>query len=500
MIFSRLKPSLLLALLLMSGVSLPAISPARAQEDVLTADEMKSTAVKAMKDLLPQDTTNTVFMKALEATYENNPTLRAARAETRAVFERLPQAEAGWRPTVSANAEITANSTSTNTSGGAFGSSGDDDYLERAMALNLNQPLYRGGRTMADTETAKNVIRAQIALLENTEQQILLSAVTAYLDVLRDQAILTLSINNRDVLNRQFEATSQRFDVGELTRTDVAQAEARRAGAESQVISAQAALRSSRATFERIIGYPPEKLGFPLQELNIPPSLDEVTSYAENWNPLVRAAQYLHKAAQSGVDSQFGNLLPEISLSGGLSKAYEPSGSIDDSDNAAIGVVASIPLYEAGSVRSRVRGSKKTVQQRYAQILENKRQAREQAITAWENLQAARGEVTSRLAQVEASEVARFGVKQEADLGARTILDTLDADQEVLDAQVALVTASRNDVVALYTLAAAMGILNPRTLGFADKIPDYNREVEAVRSNYFGTDVPKDVDSTGTAQ
>ena len=322
----------------------------------------------------------------------------------------------------------------------------------------------------------------------------------AYLDVLRDDALLKLATNNRTVIDRQFDATSKRFEVGELTRTDVAQAEARRARADSGVITAQAAVRSSRATFERIIGYQPENLGFPLDKLEIPATLDGVTSYAETWNPLVRAAQYAHKAAESDVNSQYGNLLPQVALSGDLTKAYDPSGSIEDSDSAAIGVVASFPLYEAGATRSRVRESKKSAQQRYAQILEAKRQAREQSITAWENLQASRGEVESRLAQVEASEVARFGVKQEADLGARTILDTLDADQEVLDAQVALVTASRNDVVALYTLAAAMGILNPKTLGFGNKVPDYNREVEAVRGNLFGTSVPKDVDSKAPAQ
>ena len=492
---TTIKPTLLLAMLLLSGVSVP--PQAQAQEEMQTADQMKSSAVTAMKDLLPQDKTNTVFLAALQATYENNPTIRAARAETRAIFERLPQAEAGWRPTISADANVTANATSSSVSGAT---DSDDEYLTRAAALTLNQPLYRGGRTLADTETAKNTIRAQIARLENTEQQVLLAAVTAYLDVLRDDALLKLAINNRNVIDRQFDATSKRFEVGELTRTDVAQAEARRAGADSGVITAQAALRSSRAEFERVIGYPPENLGFPLQNIEMPATLDEATIYAEQWNPSVRAAQYAHKAAESDVNSQYGNLLPQVSLSGDLTKAYDPTGNIDDSDSAAIGVVASFPLYEAGATRSRVRESKKSAQQRYSQILEAKRLARGQAISSWESLQAARGEVVSRLAQVEASEVARFGVKQEADLGARTILDTLDADQEVLDAQVALVAASRNDVVALYSLAAAMGTLNPKTLGFGEKVPDYNREVEAVRSNLFGTSVPKDVDSKAPAQ
>ena len=477
----------LLIATLMSGAAFPVFAQ---EEQLVTADEMRAQVVQAMKDLMPKDRSNTVFLKALVDTYENNPTLKSARHETRAIFERLPQAEAGWRPTITADAGITSNSISNEVDGaGAFAAGGDDTYLTRTAALNLNQPLYRGGRTLADTETAQNVIRAQLAALDRTEQQVLLQAVTIYLDVLQNEALLKLATNNRSVIGRQFDATEERFDVGELTRTDVSQAEARLARAESDIITAQASLRSSRAEFERIIGYMPNDLGFPITTLDLPVSLESAVSYAEEWNPLVRTSQYNQRAAASDADSQFGNLLPQVALTGALSTSYEPSTGIDQNDGAAIGVVASFPLYEAGATRSRVREAKKVSLQRMDQISEAKRLARRETITAWENLQAAHGEVTSRLAQVEASEVARFGVKQEADLGARTILDTLDAEQELLDAQVALVVATRNEVVATYALAAALGVLTPKTLGFGEKVPDYNREVEKVRRNLFGTGV-----------
>lgn len=497
------RSALILLTALMTTVSIPAASFAaedkeitqdqmrHAQEIGLTADQVKSSASRAMMDLLPKDKSNTVFIAALAATYENNPTLKAARSETRAVFERLPQAEAGWRPTISANANVTGNTGSTDPDMG-----GDDSYLTRGAGLNLNQPLYRGGRTLAETSAARNVIRSQIAALDLTEQQVLLQAVTAYLDVLRDDALLRLATNNQNVITQQLDATRQRFDVGELTRTDVSQSEARKAGADSGVITAKATIRSSRATFERVIGYQPENLGFPITLLDLPSSLDDAIAYGEKWNPRVRAAEHAHRASEDDVDSQFGNLLPTVSLTGDLAKSYEPSGSLDSSDRAAVGVVASIPLYEASSVRSRVRETKKISNQRYSQILEAKRVAREQVVVAWESLAAARAEVVSRLAQVEAAEVARFGVKQEADLGSRTVLDTLDAEQELLDAQVALVGASRNEVVAMYSVAAALGVLTPKTLGFGDKVPDYNREIESVRSNLFGTDV----DSSAPAQ
>ncbi len=496
------RSALLLLTALLTTVSLPAfaadkndLTPAElrhAAEIGLTADQVKTGASRAMMDLLPKDKSNTVFLAALVSTYQNNPTLKAARSETRAVFERLPQAEAGWRPTITANANVTGNTGSTKPDLG----NGDDSYLTRGAGLNLNQPLYRGGRTTAETSAARNVIRAQIAALDLTEQQVLLSGVTAYLDVLRDDALLTLATNNQNVITQQLDATRQRFEVGELTRTDVSQSEARKAGADSSVITAKATIRSSRATFERIIGYQPENLGFPITVLDLPKTLDEAVSYAEQWNPRVRSAEHAQRASEDDVDSQFGNLLPTVSLTGDLTKSYEPTGSLDSSDGAALGVVASMPLYEASSVRSRVREAKKVSNQRHSQILEAKRQAREQVVVAWENLAAARAEVVSRLAQVEASEVARFGVKQEADLGSRTVLDTLDAEQELLDAQVALVGASRNEVVAMYSLAAALGVLTPKTLGFGDKVPDYDREIESVRMNLFGTGV----DSSAPAQ
>jgi len=464
--------------ILLTGVSYPAL----AQERLPNIDETRAAASKAMKDLLPQDKSNKVFLDALISTYENNPTLKAARAETRAVFERLPQAEAGWRPTVTANASVNAESSSSDPGS-------DQNFVSKIASLNLDQPLYRGGRTIAETEAAKNIIRAQLAALEGTEQQVLLQAVTSYLDVMRDEALLNLAGNNQKVIAKQYDATKKRFEVGELTRTDVAQAEARLAKADSEVIAAQANLRSSRASFEKMIGYPPEKLGFPITELALPETLDSAVTFAEQWNPQVRAAQHIYNSSQNNVASQYSGLLPQVSLSGDVTKAYDPSETIDESDGVEFGVVASIPLYEAGSTRSRIRESKKTVIQREQQIHEAKRLAREQTISAWESLQAAHAEMDSRLAQVEAAEVARFGVRQEADLGARTVLDTLDADQEVLDAQVALVSASRNSVVALFTVASALGILSPKTLGFGDRVPDYNREIEAVRTNWFGTGV-----------
>lgn len=460
------------------------VAPPEIAEDI---DSVKAQATQDVLQLLQleEGTPETgAFFNALVATYDHNPGLRSARESVRAAFEELPQAEAGWRPVVFGTADIAHQRRDSDPGT-------DTDNTVREASLNLEQPLYRGGRTLAQTEEAKDLIRAEIANLESIEQSVLLSAVTAYMDVIRDEALLELSQNNRMVIDKQFKATQERFDVGELTRTDVSQAEARLARAESDIISARGNLQSSIATFERVIGYPPQDIKFPHLMIPLPISLDEAIKYADGWNPDVRSAQYQHKSSESTVGVIGGELLPDVSLQGSISKAYDPSAAIDEADNASIGVYATVPLYEASAVRSRVRQAKRTANQRYTQVLEDKRSTRERVISSWEDLQAARAEIESRQTQLEATEVARFGVRQEAELGSRTVLDMLDADQEVLDAQTALVTAKRNEVVARFSLAAAMGVLNPTTLGFAQKIPNYDKEVESVRQNLFGLHVDR---------
>jgi outer membrane protein len=451
-----------------------------------TVDQIKSETSKSIKELFPveKDQSNSQFFRALATAYDTNPTLKAARAELHSVFEALPQAESGWRPVVAAGADVTSSHVETNPGSSMSGTS-------KEASLSLVQPLYRGGQTIANTNKAKNSIRAQLAAVDATEQGILLQVATSYMNLLRDEALVRLSENNRKVIAKQSEATNERFKVGELTRTDVSQAEARLAGAEAEVTVAKANLSTSRAIFEQMTGYRPEgDLSFPVVALDMPVSLDDAVALAEKWNPSVRAALHAHNAAQDDISSKFGQLLPEISVQGGVAKSYDPiSGLYDDQDSASVAVVATVPLYEAGAVRSQIRGAKHVASQRQAQIAEATRAAREQVISSWESLKAAEAEIKSREAQVEAAEVARFGVKEEANLGARTILDTLDADQEVRDAQASLITARRNEVVARFALASALGILTPKTLGFSEKVPDYDREIEAVRHNYFGTDV-----------
>jgi outer membrane protein len=417
--------------------------------------------------------------------YVDNPTLRAARSELKAVHERLPQAQAGWKPTVTVDADV--NKAKLSQSPGKLRY---DGTTSKSVGIDVVQPLYRGGRTMAAVDGASYVIGAQRAILNATEQRIMQDVAIAYMDVVRDQAVLELRTNNKTVIEKQLEATRTRFEVGELTKTDVSQAEARQARAEADVTRARAVLKSSEANFTRLAGLVPGTLGYPRLNFNFPKDLDQATAFAESNNPAVIASKFTHKASITDIDGIFGELLPSISLFAAADKEYDPQpGSLDSSESAVFGVNASIPLYQGGATRSRVRQAKYNANKRLVNIQETIRSSQSETITNWEAWHASKAEIFSREAQVDAARIAREGVYQEADLGSRTILDTLDADQEYLDAQVALVGARRNEIVAQFALANTLGILTPQTLGFPDTQEDFDAHLEWTASKILGMDV-----------
>lgn len=422
----------------------------------------------------------------LNATYATNPTLQAARSELRAVQEQLPQALSGWLPIIEANATIQDTNIRTRPYNSADGS------FEKELSVNFTQPIYSGGITSAQTSAARDIIRSQIASLISLEQDILLETVTAYMNIVRDRAILDLRKNNRDVLAKQYEATNDRFEVGEVTTTDVEQSKARLAEAKSLIIDATATLRASEAQYERLTGMRPTNTDLPYFNFQIPHSLDEAILTATKNHPRIYAAIHAQKAAEKDIDGIFGELLPQLSLNGSLAKSYDPSpGLYDDERSGVIGITATIPLYKAGNVRSRVRQAKHTANQRYLSILEIKRAITEEAVTAWENLHAATASEDARNAQIKASTIARDGVEAENEFGSRTILDVLDAEQELLNAQVEQVRALRNKIVAQFTLLSIIGMMTPEGLGFADTTTDYHQYLEDFKFEIFNMDVDR---------
>jgi TolC family type I secretion outer membrane protein len=434
--------------------------------------------------------------EALSLAYNNNPTLLSQRAALRATDELVPQALSNYRPTITGSASYGRQWV--NSQNNALTGNGTAASNPGTAGVTLQQPLFRGGRTIAQTQQAENTVLAARAQLLTAEQTVLFNAATAYLNVLRDQAVVDLNINNEQVLRRQLQATRDRFNVGEVTRTDVSQAEASLSTATAGRVAAEGTLAASRANFVNVIGVMPENITFPTKPLDLPKSVQEATNIAAERNPNVIAALYNERAARYGVDLVEGELLPTLSLNGTFARQVDQlsaasAGTLnrDNSANAAsITAQLSVPLYEAGSVTSRVRAAKQTVSQRRQDVLTQRRSAIENATRAYNNLLSTRAQIVSFQAAVRANTIALDGVRQENLAGLRTVLDVLDAEQALLGSRVSLVSAQRDATLAQYDVRQAVGLLTAADLKL--QVDTYNVEnhYNDVRNKIWGLGDP----------
>ena len=429
--------------------------------------------------------------EALARAYRHNPQLLAARAGLRAVDEQAAQAFANWRPgvTFSADAGVTAgrSKSSQNPLQKGFQST---NRIPAGAALNVTQDIYRGGRNQHQLRRANANISAQRARLATVEQTVLLNAVRAYMNVFRDLAVVRLNRNNEQVLARQLQATRDRFSVGEVTRTDVSQAQARLARARAATIQAQGILQASRANYANVVGIMPGALEQPGLRADLPRDAAEIAKQAQRDNPAVVAARWDEQSAEASVDLVRGELMPTVSISGQLQRRYNAQARDTIGDSASITARIAVPLYRSGGVASRVRAAKQTVLRRRDELRQAQRTAAENAARANAALRTARSSVTAFEAQLEASRIALNGVRQEAAAGLRTVLDTLDAQQELLNAQVNLVRARRDLVVATYELLAAVGGMNARQLKLKVKLHDPEEHYRKVRNKAYGFGAP----------
>ncbi|MGX9965605.1 TolC family outer membrane protein [Roseomonas sp. F4] len=424
------------------------------------------------------------LQESLALAYANNPTLQAARAQLRAVDENVPQALAGWRPTVQVAGSVgTAQGRSTST---ATGSRVGLDRDTASIQGSVSQPLYRGGRTTASTRRAENQVLAQRARLLATEQQVLSDTVNAYVAVIRDQEEVRLNINNEQVLTRQLQATNERFRVGEITRTDVAQAESRLAGTRASRADAEGRLQQSRATFARLVGQAPQRLVAP-QPLRVPlANAAEAGTLAGQNNPNVVAALFDEAAARDLVDVNFSSLLPQVSLNGSTFRNDNSTAPDTRATGSQVTANLTVPLYQGGSEYSQVRQARQSAQQARQIVSDQRRAASQQATSAWETLTSARAQVESVRAQIRAAEIALDGVQREAIVGSRTTLDVLNAEQELLNARVSLVRALANVITASHSLAASVGRLTARDLNLPVQIYDMEAYYREVRNRWVG--------------
>jgi outer membrane protein len=400
---------------------------------------------------------------ALARAYGGNPTLGAQRASVRATDENVPRALSLGRPRVSATGDVGIQY-SESSGGGRAGTAGTT--YPRGVGLQVDQTLFNGNRTLNSTRQAESQVLGARETLRNTEQTILFNGATAYMNVLRDTAILNLQRNNVEVIEEQLRQTRDRFNVGEVTRTDVAQAEARLAAGRSQVSLAESNLRASIALFRQVIGVEPRQLapGRPLDRL-LPGSLDAAVQVSLREHPAVLSALHAVDVAELQVKVTEGELYPTLGVTGATTERYDVQTLGDQRFTASAVARLTVPIYEGGEVYARVRQAKETVGQRRIEADVARDQVRATLVSSWGQLEASRAQILAAQAQVQAAEIALSGVREEARVGQRTTLDVLNAQQELLTARVNLITAQRDRVVNSFAVVQAMGRLSTRGLG-----------------------------------
>ena len=426
---------------------------------------------------------------ALALAYSNNPTLQAARAQLRATDEGVPQALSGWRPqvTLSTSAGFGTGTFRTRAGSGGNSASANVDREILTGQATVTQPVFRGGQTRARTNQADNRVFAQRGRLLATEQQVFTDTINAYVNVIQTQQLLQLQINNEQVLARQLQATNDRFRVGEITRTDVAQAEAALAGARAQREAAQGNLQTARANYRRFVGELPDRLVEP-QPLALPVrSARDAAQLAGANNPSVIAALFDAAASRDAIDVAFSQLMPQVSVQASALRSDNATTQGTRTVGGQLVANVSVPLYQGGAEYSAVRQARQQAQQSRKVVDDTRRQAVQLATQSWETLQSTRATIQSTRAQIRANQVALEGVQREAIVGSRTTLDVLNAEQTLLVSRVTLVQNLTNLIINSYAVANAIGRLTARDLNLNVPLYDETAYHNAVRHRLFGT-------------
>jgi outer membrane protein len=424
---------------------------------------------------------------ALARAYGGNPTLGAQRASVRATDENVPRALSLGRPRVNATADAGIQYSET----GGNGPAREATTFPRGAGVQIDQTLFNGNRTLNSTRQAESQVLGARETLRNTEQTVLFNGATAYMNVLRDTAILNLQRNNVEVIEEQLRQTRDRFNVGEVTRTDVAQAEARLAAGRSQVSLAESNLRASIALFRQVIGVEPRQLapGRPLDRL-LPPTVDTAIQIGLREHPAILSALHAVDVAELQVKVTEGELYPTVGLTGSATERFDVQALGDRRFTASAVARLTVPIYEGGEVYARVRQAKETVGQRRIEAEVTRDQVRATVVSSWGQLEASRAQILAAQAQVQAAEVALSGVREEARVGQRTTLDVLNAQQELLTARVNLITAQRDRVVNSFAVVQAMGRLSSRALSLNVAQYSAKQHFDQVKGLFIGVRTP----------
>jgi outer membrane protein len=432
---------------------------------------------------------------ALVRAYQNNPQLNAQRAQVRSTDENVPQALSGYRPKVSVTGSVGVQYTDTQINSqaqdGVLRSINHGINAPRSAGVTATQNLYNGNQTANRTRAAESQVSGAREALRVLEQTVLLQASTVYMDYLRDSATLEVQRSNVRVLEQTLKQTRDRFNVGEVTRTDVAQSEAQLAAGKTQELTAESNLTTTRSNFRRIIGNDPVALapGSPVDRF-LPGTLPSAVSLSLVENPNVTASMYGIDVNYLQVKINEGALLPTINFQLAATQSYEQTMTIFRSFGASAVASINAPIYQGGAEYALIRQSKENLAQQRLNLETTRDQTRATVVTAWGQLVAGKAQVQSAQAQVTASEIALNGVREEAKAGQRTTLDVLNAQQALVNARVALVTAQHDRVVASYSVLSAVGRLAPQVLGLNTTVYDPSVHYQQVRDSWAGVRTP----------
>jgi len=439
------------------------------------------------------------MQSALAKAYTGNPQLNAQRAIVRQTDEGVAQALSGYRPTLSATASVAREYTNTTgvippippglPNGVTYSIKGFTNPW--SAGVTGQQTLFNGGRTANEVRRAESQVSAARETLRMMEESVLLSAATAYMDMSRDTANLEVQQNNIRVLQRTLRDTQNRYEAGQVTATDVAQAEAQLAAGEASLHAAESTLMTTRANYRRIIGVEAADLAptSPVERL-APTTLDAAITVGIAENPSVTAALYGVDVAQLQVKIAEGALLPTLALQGSVQQQNFPNILTPNLFVGAATLNLSVPLYQGGAEYSAIRLDKETVGQQRLNVDQVRDQARANVVQAWGQLQAAKAEVAAAIRQNDASERALNGVRNEAQAGQRTTLDVLNAEQALVNARVTLIVAQHDRVVASYSLLSAVGRLSAHELHLPVTVYDPMVHYQQIRDAWFGLRTP----------
>lgn len=439
---------------------------------------------------------------ALARAYAANPDINQQRANVRGVDENIPKAKAGWLPKINATANVGKQYTYVRAAPSVIDDAHPtrkqpmgqkyDDSTPRGYGIQATETLFDGFRTYNSVRQAESATFGAREVMRNTEQTILLNAATAYMNVLRDTAILNLRKNNISVLEEQLRQTRDRFQVGEVTRTDVAQAEASLAQSRSDFFAAQSILQASIASFRQFIGVEPKSLA-PAKSVErlLPRKLAQAVSTSQVDHPAIAAALHNVDVAALAVKVAESALYPNVSVTGAINRGFDYQGATGQKlFTASITGQLNVPLYQGGAEYATIRQAKEQLGQARLQADLQRDQIRALVVTAWGQLETAKAQLISGQAAVKAAEIALNGIREEAKVGQRTTFDVLTAQQTLLNTRVNLVTAQRDRVVASYAVLSAMGHLSAGRLGLTVALYDPTIHLQQVKNKLFGVHTP----------